>query len=110
MEDRSSCPTHGPNYIWRQKLSDGSLRDQCKECGLVVGLIVENQEQVNHPTHYQAGSIEAIDVIEEFALNFRVGNAVKYILRHQRKGGVRDLEKAVWYLRREIEKLTVPEK
>lgn len=56
------------------------------------------------PAHYQAaGGIEAIDVIEGFGLNFRLGNAVKYILRAGKKDRVvQDLEKAMWYLARDL--------
>ena len=44
-----------------------------------------------------------IDVIEAFDLDFRLGNAVKYILRARKKGQFEvDLEKAAWYLRRAI--------
>ena len=47
--------------------------------------------------------MEAIDVIEAFGLNFRVGNALKYILRAGKKGdAATDLRKAVWYLNREL--------
>lgn len=62
---------------------------------------------VNHPPHYKSDSgIESIDVIEEFGLNFHLGNVIKYILRHQKKGKpLEDLKKARWYLDREIEKL-----
>ena len=60
-------------------------------------------EAVNHPAHYQAGGLEAIDVIEAFGLGFSLGNAAKYILRAGRKGdAVEDLKKARWYLDREI--------
>ena len=63
------------------------------------------KELVDHPEHYQANGIEAIDVIEGFNLNFNLGNAIKYILRSDKKGNKKqDLEKAVWYLNREIEK------
>jgi hypothetical protein len=62
-------------------------------------------DMVNHPPHYSVGGMEAIDVIEAFDLGFRLGNAVKYILRAGRKGSRReDLEKARWYLDREIAK------
>lgn len=58
-----------------------------------------------NPDHYKSGGLEAIDVIEAFDLNFRLANAVKYILRAGRKGSRRtDLAKAVWYLNRELEK------
>ena len=61
--------------------------------------------QVNHPEHYQASGIEAIDVIDLFKLNFNLGNVIKYILRADKKGNKKqDLEKAQWYLNREIDK------
>lgn len=63
------------------------------------------KELVDHPEHYQANGIEAIDVIEGFNLNFNLGNAIKYILRADKKGNKKqDLAKAVWYLNRELEK------
>ncbi len=70
---------------------------------IITGPIVES---VSHPAHYQTkNGLEAIDVIEAFELNFRIGNAVKYLLRAGKKGSVKvDLEKAIWYIRREIEK------
>jgi hypothetical protein len=65
-------------------------------------------DSVEHPQHYHSKSgIEVIDVIEAFELNFRLGNAVKYILRSGKKKtspGPEDLKKAIWYLNREIEK------
>ena len=42
-------------------------------------------EQVNHPQHYNAGKIEAIDVIEDWKLNFSLGCVVKYICRAEVK-------------------------
>ena len=62
-------------------------------------------EAVNHPTHYNFGKIEVIDAIEDWGLNFSLGNAVKYIARADHKGKpVEDLEKALWYIEREIER------
>lgn len=63
---------------------------------------------VNHPAHYTDGKIEVIDFIEGKGLNFHRGNAVKYIVRAGKKDPgkeVEDLQKAVWYLNREIERL-----
>ena len=58
---------------------------------------------VDHPRHYNAGKIEAITVIEDWVLNFNMGNCVKYIARADHKGKpVEDLEKALWYLQREL--------
>ena len=61
---------------------------------------------VDHPPHYTAGNIEAIDVIEDWKLSFCEGNAVKYIARAKHKGNeLQDLEKARWYLDRAIARL-----
>lgn len=61
---------------------------------------------MHNPPHYQSGGIEVIDVIEAFGLGFHLGNVVKYVLRAGRKGdALEDLEKAAWYLDREIDKL-----
>ena len=63
------------------------------------------EEQVNHPSHYVKG-IEPIEVIESWDLNFSLGNAIKYILRSPYKGKqIEDLEKARWYIDREINRL-----
>ena len=60
---------------------------------------------VNHPKHYNQG-IEPIDIIESWDLNFSLGNAIKYILRAPYKNNeLEDLEKAKWYLEREIKRL-----
>ncbi|MDO5742482.1 MAG: DUF3310 domain-containing protein [Vagococcus sp.] len=62
-------------------------------------------DYVNHPEHYKQGDIEAIDIIENFSLNYHLGNVLKYILRHERKGKpLEDLRKAQWYLNREIDR------
>lgn len=58
---------------------------------------------VNHPQHYNKGKFEVIDVIEDWKLGFNLGNAVKYIARAEYKENkLQDLEKAKWYLEREI--------
>ena len=62
-------------------------------------------KNVDHPSHYNQGTIEVIDVIEDWNLNFCLGNAIKYIARCAYKGNKKeDLEKAIWYLKRELEK------
>lgn len=72
------------------------------------------RDSVSHPEHYTAlGAacskcghlIEAIDVTEQFG--FSLGNVIKYVWRAGLKGSLlEDLEKASWYLRREIERLS----
>lgn len=64
--------------------------------------------KVNHPSHYNQGKIEVIDFIEDQKLGFNLGNTVKYVSRAGKKNpdkAVEDLEKAAWYLNREIETL-----
>jgi translation initiation factor 2B subunit (eIF-2B alpha/beta/delta family) len=63
----------------------------------------EKLSLVNHPEHYQGKGLEVIDIIEAFDLNFSLGNAIKYILRADKKGNRKqDLEKARWYIVNEI--------
>ena len=67
-------------------------------------------DNVNHPSHYggEDNPYEAIKIIEAWNLGFCLGNAVKYISRAGKKDKskeVEDLEKAVWYLQREIDRL-----
>ncbi len=65
-----------------------------------------SNDPVNHPAHYTFGKYEVIDVIEDWQLNYHLGNAVKYIARSGRKGdAIEDLQKAVWYINRVIEKV-----
>lgn len=60
-------------------------------------------DHVNHPNHYQGRTFEVIDIIEDYELNFNLGNAIKYILRCDKKENKKqDIEKAIWYLQREI--------
>ena len=61
---------------------------------------------VKKPKHYNQGKYEAIDVIEDWKLNFNLGNTVKYISRAGHKDNIiQDLKKSLWYLNREIERL-----
>ena len=62
------------------------------------------REAVNNPPHYNQGTIEVIDAIEDWGLDFNAGNVVKYVARHQHKAEpLEDLKKARWYLDRIIE-------
>jgi hypothetical protein len=66
---------------------------------------IKESSLVNHPKHYQGNGIEVIDIIEAFELNFSLGNAIKYILRADKKGNKKqDLEKSIWYLNNELNK------
>lgn len=55
--------------------------------------------------HYKK-SVEPIDLIDAFDLNFSRGNIIKYVARAKLKENEKqDLQKALYYLNREIEKL-----
>lgn len=64
------------------------------------------EDQVNHPKHYtiHPSGIETIELTEH--MNFCLGNVIKYVMRAPYKGKqIQDLEKAAWYLNREINRL-----
>jgi len=66
-------------------------------------------DAVNHPKHYNAGKIEVISVIEDWSLDFLLGNVIKYIGRSGKKiksSELEDLLKAKWYLDRKISSLS----
>lgn len=58
-------------------------------------------DAVNHPAYYNRGSVEVIEFIEDWRLDFSMGSFVKYICRAGKKDNyVQDLEKARWYIKR----------
>jgi hypothetical protein len=66
----------------------------------------ELNDAVNHPLHYtkHPSGVECIQITEH--MSFNLGNAVKYIWRSGDKGNRRqDLEKAIWYIQREIQRV-----
>ena len=76
------------------------LFDQLREAGLDV---ISNVDDVQQPSHYRGKTLEVIHIIEDFKLNFNLGNVLKYVLRAGKKEDrVKDLKKALWYLNREI--------
>lgn len=64
------------------------------------------KESINHPSHYNSGSIECIDYLEDQRFGFHAGNAIKYIARYRHKNSpVEDLRKAAWYCLRLAERI-----
>ena len=64
-------------------------------------------DPVDNPSHYTEGRIyEPVKVIEDWELDYHLGNALKYVSRAGRKGGndslIEDLGKAIFYLERRI--------
>lgn len=63
-------------------------------------------DMVEHPPHYisHPSGVECIQITEH--MGFLMGNAMKYLWRADLKNGLEDLQKAAWYIQREIEKRT----
>ena len=63
-------------------------------------------DNVNHPSHYCQGGIECIDALKAATINKSpfeavcVANVIKYLWRYEDKGGLEDVMKAAWYLKR----------
>lgn len=85
-----------------KNIESRNISSEVKEQRLVTP---HQKEAVNHPSHYQGNKFEVIDIIEDYNLNFNKGNCLKYLLRAGKKNSdsyIQDLEKAIWYLNREI--------
>ena len=86
------------------KVIEQSARERREE---IEQEITRLQDNVHHPKHYEiVPGVEAIDVIravtgDSFAGYCR-GNALKYLIRADHKGGVEDLKKAMVYIDWEI--------
>ncbi len=93
---------HGNMREERQKLG------LCMDCGSSSHVTCSRpnaDDPVNHPSHYTAhpSGVECITITEH--MSFCLGNAVKYIWRADEKGdAIQDLEKAKWYVEREIKR------
>ena len=76
-----------------------------RECREDAHIAAPLHDPVNHPKHYTShpSGIECIQITEH--MSFNIGNAIKYLWRADEKGApIEDLEKARWYLDREIKK------
>lgn len=65
-------------------------------------------DNVNHPSHYETGKYECIDVMTETigvdaVKGFCICNAFKYMYRHKRKNSIEDIKKAKWYIDKYLE-------
>ena len=70
---------------------------------------IEYMDNINHPSHYTQGGIEAIDAIKAATVGLNgieavcTGNAIKYLWRWKYKNGIEDLKKTQWYIARLIQ-------
>ena len=65
-------------------------------------------EEINHPDRYKSGKYECIDVMVAIfgkvaVMYFCLLNAFKYIWRTEKKNGVHDIKKSIWYLNKYID-------
>ena len=79
-------------YIPKEKQKEDDMSQESPVLGKQVG-----------GTHYKNQGIQPWEIIEANGLDFWEGNVVKYVIRHQDKAGVKDLQKAVHYLEFMIE-------
>lgn len=72
----------------------------------IVGKKDAEEEQVDHPSHYNQGNIEVIDFIDDQEhLKYNRLQALRYICRSGAKSSESkevSIKKAIWYLEREL--------
>lgn len=80
----------------------GSICDQFEE-----KVVTEGEDTVSRPKYYNDSKITPFDVIDDWKLDFYLGNAVKYIKRAGKKDGnsrLQDLKKIRTYVDEEIKR------
>lgn len=122
------CPSCTTSLAPRQSqlvLDHGLLTFRCYNCNTLIWLREEQgpdgspnmvlagpqhalDSNIN-PSHYKShpSGIECITIAEHY--NFCIGNAIKYLWRAGHKSATpatTDLEKAIWYIQREVTRLT----
>jgi hypothetical protein len=89
-----------------ERLKGSTLREDDPYGAHKIMKQIQERELVNHPDYYQGnGSMEVIDIIENYDLGFIEGNILKYLLRYKNKNGLVDLKKCKWYLDKLINNL-----
>ena len=99
-----------PDYVYQLRLKWNKekqvvkrvAREDVKPIVQQVTTVTPNDVQVGG-THYKTQDIQPWDAIHAWGLGFFSGNVVKYVARHNQKGGVDDLRKARHYLDKLIE-------
>ena len=82
------------------------LEDNTIYKGTTMKISESKKDNIN-PDHYRTGGIELIDVLEaklgeQGFKGFLAGNVLKYVVRYDKKNGIEDLKKALWYLNKLI--------
>lgn len=81
--------------------------EPCVDCE-GANRFAQKEDVVNHPSHYETGKFECIDVMQEVfgvdaVKDFCLCNAFKYLYRTKRKNGLEDIKKCQWYINKYIE-------
>jgi len=74
------------------------------EHGIVENIWRRIMKDPINPDYYKNYSIEVTDAIQSWGLSYTKGNIIKYIVRSglKTKDPKQDLEKALWYLQKEL--------
>lgn len=108
-KDHGQCPLFTPGeltWCWSKRASDEQILrnyDILVKSGHIVEPNQGKADNVDHPSHYNSGKIECIDAMVESqgveaTKHFCICNAFKYIWRADKKNGLEDIDKAIWYL------------
>lgn len=88
------------------EISRTILKEAIEKGITCAGNHATTHNMVNHPSHYNHGKYEPVNVIADWDLNFNLGNVIKYVARCDHKGRkLEDLKKARQYLDFEIQRL-----
>lgn len=89
----------GQNVVFTDLLGQTSILSKNRIKEEYEKVIYNN---VDKPKHYSSGNIECIDAMieaygKEAVMHFCQCNAFKYQWRFDKKNGIEDLKKAIWY-------------
>ena len=103
----SKCPLDGACSSWETASYEQIVTDYTRAFP-ETDEAPSPADNVNHPSHYETGKFECIDVMIETqgieaVKNFCICNAFKYLYRAKKKNGLEDYKKAKWYLEKYIE-------
>jgi hypothetical protein len=91
--------------FWKQQYPDLTLIQLLDMLGLSqldTRDAFKAEGEAPYADHYKGHPFEPVDIAEAYSLNFNEGNIVKYLLRWRKKDGIRDLQKARYYIERLI--------
>jgi hypothetical protein len=98
-------PILGKVYPEGERIGTATVEDWANhleyEWEEVIDEVANSQTQ---PAHYKQGKVECIEAIKSAVVNktgeeaVLVGNVIKYLWRYESKGGITDVEKAIWYI------------